>query len=185
MDETQSTTRGPAAAACIGTRRSRRRWAARESRYRNARKGRRPGRASRDARNGRTAGIRAGATLAPAFGRSERVLPSTALTSEPDHSASRRRGRPARLVARIEKSPASDGGPSWVVLSRWSSHGGPLWRRPRRRPASGPDLALRLGFRGRAVHRFALDGPSSTCQRNSVKGGSPGVIGWGRRRGGG
>jgi hypothetical protein len=83
-------------------------------------------RQARRYRLGRTAGVRAGATLAPAFGRSERVLPSTALTSDPDHSASRRRGRPARLVARIEKSPASDSGPSWVVLSRWSSHGGPF-----------------------------------------------------------
>ena len=57
-------------------------------------------------------------------------------------------------------------GPPWVVLSRWSSLGGPLWRRPRRRPASGGEPASHLGFRGRAVHRFALDGPSSTCQIN-------------------
>ena len=40
-------------------------------------------------------------------------------------------------------------------------------RRPTgRRPASGPDFAPRLGFRGRGVHRFALDPPSSTCQIN-------------------
>src|SRR4051794_22892720 len=52
-----------------------------------------------------------------------------------------------------------------VFVSGCSFLGVRLRRRTGRRPASGPDLASRLGLRGRGVHRFALDPPSSTCKK--------------------
>src|SRR5215213_6148123 len=64
------------------------------------------------------------------------------------------------LLAKAGTASVSTAG---LVRSRCSVLGGPSSRGPGRRPASGLDLASRLGSRGRAVHRFALDGPSSTC----------------------
>ena len=73
----------------------------------------------------------------------------------------------------------------WVFVSRCSSVGVRLRRRIGRRPASGSDFALRLGFRGRGVHRFALDPPSSTCQKKHRAGQPRRDGGRDRRRSGG
>jgi hypothetical protein len=58
-----------------------------------------------------------------------------------------------------------------LVLRGWSLLGGLLWvvflgEDHSAAPPPAPNPASDLGFRGRAVHRFALDGPSSTCQIN-------------------
>src|SRR4051812_3348554 len=71
----------------------------------------------------------------------------------------------------------------YLFVSRCSSLVVRLKRRTGRRPASGRNLAPRLGFRGRGVHRFALDPPSSTCQINLA--GQPRQKQESRRRGGG
>jgi hypothetical protein len=70
-----------------------------------------------------------------------------------------------------------------VLISTCRPLGVGPWRSPRRRPAPGRDAASRLDFRGRGVHRFALDPPSSTCRRKWQC--SPGVMRMNRGRGGG
>ena len=54
----------------------------------------------------------------------------------------------------------------WVFVSSCSPLVVRLRRRTARRPARGQNTASGLAFRGRGVHRFALDPPSSTCQTN-------------------
>jgi hypothetical protein len=78
--------------------------------------------------------------------------------------------QPRQALPRAQRRPhgrlvtGPEGGSLLVLISNWWSLGVGPWRSPRRRPAPVRDAASRLNVRGRGVHRFALDPPSSTCQ---------------------